>query len=78
MPLKTSDGHARKASEIFHRQGRGDAGSRLAAIYQQKLAAQAQAQVRSHYAYYQQLAAPPAPAHGTPPAPAVPPPAAKN
>ena len=43
-----------------------------------ELAAQAQAQVRSHYAYYQQLAAPAAPANGTPPAPVVPPPAAKN
>jgi pyruvate-ferredoxin/flavodoxin oxidoreductase len=40
-----------------------------------ELAAQAQAQVRSHYAYYQQLAAPPVPANGTPPAPAVPLPA---
>ena len=34
VPLKTSDGHARKAGEILHHHGRGDAGSRLAAIYQ--------------------------------------------
>jgi hypothetical protein len=37
VPLKTADGHASKAGEIFHHHKRGDAGSRLATINQFEL-----------------------------------------
>jgi hypothetical protein len=37
VPLKTPDGHASKAGEIFHHHKRDDAGSRLSIIYQFEL-----------------------------------------